>query len=157
MNLRVLMIALTMALFLPDIAALAQSPTDTLAVEISVARALRPTLPAASLFESRESGSEAGKLLARERPTAGIIADSMGTRVTHLDDVLACDGVNCSLKPGVDRVVVLRVVRLGTDSAEVQVMQWIGPRLAYREWKSFKVARTANGWIAKQTPIVAVE
>jgi len=127
----------------------AQSAEDSAAVQISVAAALRPSLKARVLFESRERPTKA-QAVRRESAAAARVATQLGARLAHKEDAMQCKGIRCTLAPDVDQFVLMNVVQFSGDTAQVEVSEWFGPGAAASRTVGFIVTRTATGWVAHQ-------
>jgi hypothetical protein len=161
---RTFALVLSGAVLLSGATAVAQSADDSVAVQLAVARALRPKMKGHVQLESRERWVQ-GKAR-RENPAAVQVARELGAEPGHVEDVMTCTpgGVAgyCTLARELDQFVVLNITHISGDSAGVEVTRWMAPdRMKHpvprpgdlNSWQiGFAVTRTVKGWVAEQGP-----
>jgi hypothetical protein len=131
----------------PTVDARAQSAADTLAIEIALARYIKPTVSETDALESRVNVAELGKPAA-ERPSAPELAKVLGLPIARIEDVLGCS-TGCRSKP-VGRIVILSRPSINGDSARAYVsFRLIHDGKLFMRSTEYLLTRTDGVWQVK--------
>lgn len=97
----------------------AQTAQDTLAVELAMAKYLRPTVDNSVRLEPRLDFPDKDHPSPPEYVNAPAIARALGIKTVHIEDAFHCDA-HCTA-PGVKRVLLVSPPWIRGDSAQITV------------------------------------
>lgn len=127
--------------------AVAQTSGDTLAIQVAVARFIKPTLGPRTILESRTwLPGERHAQLPQEQSTTPLLASELGIRAAHFEDAFNC--TSCALTD-IQKIIAFNVPKITGDNAVVRVefLENIAssPYIHFGS-QEYLLQKTASGW-----------